>query len=221
MVRNLIAPWLSSFTVTEFATGACPAEKLRFEVFGRGFSAGHTVRNPSVVGSTAVTFKTTAVAPDEITQLPLLPRTNATKGVSLTIGTFRLPTVLSPGRVSNKRQGTIGTKTLRTIASGAAIARCKPPNPNVTASAAPTAAHLDRTSQREGCVCLIERSLRDVLIVVVVILVVANDVSDDVHRRRRCVELDGTEIVDLHRHGIRDGRLSCGEVDVGRVGPIA
>ncbi len=67
------------------------------------------MRNEAAVGPIATTFSDSAVAPVGIEQLPLLPQVGTVNVSPAVSGVGRLPTLMSPGRVSNNRHGVIGT----------------------------------------------------------------------------------------------------------------
>jgi hypothetical protein len=96
--------------------------------------------NESDVGAVIVTFDAIETAPDGIVQLPFDPWTANVVTSPGPSGVARAPTVAGAGRVSTSRHGVIGTST--GLGSELIVARTtpRPPAPNVTASAAPTAA---------------------------------------------------------------------------------
>jgi hypothetical protein len=110
-LNRLISPVADSFTSTLFGVGGAPATQFRLELRGRGLSDGHTVKKLDDVPPIAVTFIATAVAVDGIVQLPFVPCTCCVMMPPAGIGVERGPTLSAPGRVSNKRQGDIGTST--------------------------------------------------------------------------------------------------------------
>jgi hypothetical protein len=75
LLNTFTLPSPDSFTVTEFATGACPALKFIFDAYGRSASAGNTVRYEPADGSTTVTFAEIPVAVLGMEQFPLVPHT--------------------------------------------------------------------------------------------------------------------------------------------------
>src|SRR4051812_49058630 len=83
-----------------------PRVKFRFDAFGRPPPLGNTVRNDDAVGSTAVTFNTTAATPDDGTPpRPSTGRSNVAPAPSDPPPARDPSTVENPGRVSNKRAG--------------------------------------------------------------------------------------------------------------------
>jgi hypothetical protein len=143
-------PVVGNSTVTEFGTITPGDVKFTFDVAGEPVAVpGRTAKNPTVDGLIPVTFATIAVAPSGtgapvLTVLPgstigITPVTSSCRAVSFTKG----PAKPAPMRVSNTRVGLIATNTDGWLA---ALAVSRPPAPSVTATAAPIAAHLVRTT---------------------------------------------------------------------------
>ena len=62
LLNRLILPSAPTPTTTALGT-VRPATTFRFDAFGRGMPAGHTVMNGEPEGSVAVTFNATAATP--------------------------------------------------------------------------------------------------------------------------------------------------------------
>lgn len=105
LLRRSTFPF-STGTVTRFGT-ICPAAKFRFDTAGFGCPFGYTITCPASVGSTAVTFITTAVTP-----LAGTPFTPATCSVTTPPGPTLVFVAPVPSRVSRNREGVIGTNRL-------------------------------------------------------------------------------------------------------------
>jgi hypothetical protein len=110
-LKRLIEPSAESLTSTLFGVGGEPATQLRLELSGRAMSDGQMVRKLDEVPPIAVTFIATAVAVAGIVQFPFVPRTGWTMIPPAGIGVDLVPTLSAPGRVSNSRQGSVGTST--------------------------------------------------------------------------------------------------------------
>ena len=106
---NASRPSLANVAVAAFGVGAWPATQFKFDANGRGTSAGYTVRNDEAVGLTTVTLSDTPVAPIGIVQFSFVPHTGTTCVSPPASGHERGPTLSLPARVSNSRQGVIGT----------------------------------------------------------------------------------------------------------------
>lgn len=129
-----MCPSAGSATVTAFGTMSS-ARKLRLLVVaGPGAPAGRTLKNPSAVGLTAVTFMITPVAPAGTTS----PVTSRILGS----GEVNGPASPSPVRVSRIRSGVIVTTEAGDDPTFAPTRFdvAAPPAPRVTAIVAPTAA---------------------------------------------------------------------------------
>jgi len=116
-----------------------PAAKFNDDVDGIPVaSPGRTDKNPAADGATTVTFNNTPVAPAGTTALVIcsLRDTPDTNG----------PDKPTPVRVSRTRSGV--TVTTDDAGPDAAFTATRPPPPNVTATAAPIAAHRDRHNPR-------------------------------------------------------------------------
>jgi len=132
------APAVGNATCTEFGTMS-PAVKFNDDVDGAPVaSPGRTDKNPAAVGATTVTFNNTPVAPAGTTAPVIcnLRDTPDTNG----------PDKPTPVRVSRIRSGV--TVTTDDAGLDAAFATNNPPPPNVTATAAPIAAHRDLHNPR-------------------------------------------------------------------------
>src|SRR4029079_15125956 len=108
-LNPLISPVAESPTLSWFGLAESPTSQFWFDVSGLVASAGNTVRKLLAVPLFVVTLPTIPVAGLGIVQLPFLPHTRNVAASPAPIGVWRVPTVSGLTRVSNKRQGTIGT----------------------------------------------------------------------------------------------------------------
>ncbi len=129
-----------------FAATRSPFDGFNCDATGRDSPAGYVVMNvDAAVARVAVRFTSIAVTPLGIEQSPFVPNTS---NVSVSAGPTgrRNGPFGSPGRVSTNRHGAIGVTTDST--SSIARTRPIPPEPSVTATAAPTAAQRLRLTPR-------------------------------------------------------------------------
>jgi hypothetical protein len=147
-----LAPDVGKATCTEFGVMS-PALKFNDDVDGTPVaSPGRTERNPAADGATTVTFNNTPVAPAG-TNAPVTCNLRDTPDSNG-------PDNPNPVRVSRMRSGV--TVTSDDAGPDVAFTATNPPPPNVTATAAPIAAHRDRHNPRRPA-CRVIRVIRAVM----------------------------------------------------------
>ena len=116
-----------------------PALKFNDDVDGAPVaSPGRTDKKPSAVGATTVTFNNTPVAP-------------AGTAAPVTCNFCDTADTNGPAKPTSVRVSKMRTGSIVTTDDGTDDAACTaniPPPPNVTATAAPIAAHLERHNER-------------------------------------------------------------------------
>lgn len=131
-----------------FAATRLAFDGLSCDAVGRVPPAGYVVMKVcGAVAPTDVRLTSIAVTPLGSVQSPFMPNTS---NVTVSAGPTgrRSGPFGSAGRVSTRRHGATGVTTDAT--SLIALTKPMPPEPNVTATAAPTAAHRLRLNLRRG-----------------------------------------------------------------------
>ena len=107
-LKNETPPAELSGTVTRFGT-ITPAAKLRLDTVGCVVPSGNAVRNPLAVGSTTVTLRTTAEAPDGTGVVPTPVTCTLSVEAAARVWPAYVVGSVAPVRVSTIRKGVTET----------------------------------------------------------------------------------------------------------------